>query len=250
MAQYVTRKKKVIAIARYLFKYKGQYRIKPNLDKFTNDFPRDESGNIDQSYDDIYIKCANDAQIYHYGHSTLVAYIPSLGRGHNILISIAKQLNLIPQDSVSRDYGMLYQLLETNGTIFNIVENDSEIEFKFNAKNIDLIAKFLKPQTSGADISPFSTRNLPKSNYTIPNDDIECYKKIIDSIPKGNKLLISHLTSEFMSNYLAKDKLYKTAPLKSHMRKMMLKGKEYIHSVGYWDKYLKFLERKLNEEKR
>ena len=74
-------------------KYKGKYRIKPNLDKFTNDFPRTDDECIDPSYDDIYIKCANDSQIYHYGKSTLVAYIPSVGRGHNILIAIAKELN-------------------------------------------------------------------------------------------------------------------------------------------------------------
>ena len=52
-------------------KYKGKYRIKPNLDKVTNDFPRTDDECIDPSYDDIYIKCANDSQIYHYGHGIL-----------------------------------------------------------------------------------------------------------------------------------------------------------------------------------
>ena len=225
-------------------KYKGQYRLKPNLDIYTNDFPRTDDGSIDPSYDDIYIKCANDSQIYHYGHSTLVAYIPSLGRGHNILISIAKELKLISEDTKSRDYGTLYSLLEKDGTIFDIMENDLEIEFKFHAKDIELIAKYLKPQTSGADISPFSTRNLPKSSYTIPNEEIEEYKKITNSVSKYDKLLISHITNEFLNNILAKDKLYKTLniSMKSDMRKKMLKGKEYIHSMGYWDKYLQYLK--------
>ena len=225
-------------------KYKGQYRLKPNLDIYTNDFPRTDDGSIDPSYDDIYIKCANDSQIYHYGHSTLVAYIPSLGRGHNILISIAKELKLISEDTKSRDYGTLYSLLEKDGTVFDIMENDLEIEFKFHAKDIKLIAKYLKPQTSGADISPFSTRNLPKSSYTIPNEEIEEYKKITNSVSKYDKLLISHITNEFLNNILAKDKLYKTLniSMKSDMRKKMLKGKEYIHSMGYWDKYLQYLK--------
>lgn len=223
-------------------KYKGQYRLKPNLDIHTNDFPRTDDGSIDPSYDDIYIKCANGSQIYHYGHSTLVGYIPSLGRGHNILIAIAKELKLISEDTKSRDYGTLYSLLEKDGTVFDIMENDSEIEFKFHAKDIELIAKYLKPQTSGADISPFSSKNLPKSSYTISNEEIEEYKKITSSVSKDNKLLISHITNDFLNNILAKDRLYKTVSMKSHMRQKMLKGKEYIHSMGYWDRYLQYLK--------
>lgn len=38
-------------------KYKGKYRLKANLDILTNDFPRNKDGNIDPTYDDIYIKC-------------------------------------------------------------------------------------------------------------------------------------------------------------------------------------------------
>ena len=110
-------------------KYKGTYRLKPNLDQFTNDFPRTDDESIDQSYDDIYIKCANGSQIYHYGHSTLVAYIPSIGRAHNIIIAIAKELKLINEDTESRDYEILYSKLNNNGTIFDIHEYDSEVEF-------------------------------------------------------------------------------------------------------------------------
>lgn len=223
-------------------KYKGKYRIKPNLDQMTNDFPRDTNGNIDPSYDDIYIKCEKGIQIYYYGQSVLVAYIPSLGKDHNILIAIAKRLNLINQNTVSRDYEMLYSILEKDGTVYDIVENDLEIEFKFNAKDIEFIADFLKPQTSGADISPFSTRNLPKSNYTIPVEDITVYKEITNDIPMGDKLLIGHITNDFLNDILSKDKLYKTVSIKQDMRKKMLKPKEYIHSMGYWAQYMIYLK--------
>lgn len=222
-------------------KYKCKYRIKPNLDKFTNDFPRTDDNGIDPSYDDIYIKCANDSQIYHYGKSILVAYIPSIGRGHNILIAIARELDLISESTDSRDYEVLYSLLEKDCTVFDIREYDSEIEFKFNAKNIEMIAKYLKPQTFGADISPFSPRNLPKAKYEIPCKDLTLYKQITDLVPKNNKLFISIITKEFMANIMAKDSLYRTINMKSHMRQMMLKNKEYIHSIGYWDKYLEYL---------
>ena len=223
-------------------KYKGTYRLKPNLDQFTNDFPRTEDENIDPSYDDIYIKCANNSQIYHYGHSTLVAYIPSIGRGHNVLIAIAKRLQLIKEDTECRDYAALYQLLQKNGTVYDIIENDTEIEFKFNAKNIELIAEFMKPQTSGADISPFSQRNLPKSSYVIPTEDLQEYKSITDYVPQDRKLSISHITNAFMNDILSKDRLYRTVNMKTDMRKKMMKQKEYIHSMGYWNKYLKYLK--------
>lgn len=233
-------------MARYLLKYKGQYRIKPNLDLQLNDVPRNDDGSIDPSYDDIYIKCANGSQIYHFGRSILVAYIPSIGRGHNILIAIAKELKLIDEDTKSRDYGTLYSILNKDKTVFDIMENDEEIEFKFNAKNIELIAKYMKPQTSGADISPFSTRNLPKSSYTIPNEDLRDYLEITNRIPKEDKWLISRITNEFMNNILSKNTLYKTITMKTDMRKKMLKGKEYIHSMGYWDEYIKYLKKELS----
>lgn len=236
-------------MSKYLMKYKGKYRLKPNLDKNTNDFPRDSNGSIDSSYDDIYIKCANGSQVYHFGRNVLVAYVPSIGRGHNILIKIAKELKLINSDTASRDYEMLYSTFESNRTIFDIFENDAEIEFKFLASNIDFVIKFLNPQTSGSDISPFSTRNLPKASYIIPNDCIEEYKKIIKDIPIGNKLIITHITNDFLNDILSKDKLYRTVDIKSDMRKKMLKGKEYIHSIGYWDKYIEYLGEKINEEK-
>ena len=232
-------------MANYLMKYKGTYRIKPNLDLQLNDVPRDEDGSIDSSYDDIYIKCAGGSQIYHYGRSTLCCYIPSIGRGHNILIALAKELKLIKEDENFRDYDSLYSMLNEDKTIFDISENDEEIEFKFNAKNIELVAKYLKPQTSGADISPFSTRNLPKSSYAIPAENLEEYKKITASVSKDNKLLISHITKEFMNNILSKDKLYRTISMKTDMRKKCLRGKEYIHSMGYWNAYIKYLEERL-----
>lgn len=232
-------------MSKYLMKYKGQYRIKPNLDLEFNDVPRDENGSVDPSYDDIYIKCANGTQIYHFGHSTLVAYIPSIGRGHNVLIAIAKELNIIDDEYKSRDYETLYSLLNKDKTVFDIMENDAEIEFKFNSKNIELIAKYLKPQTSGADISPFSSKNLPKASYIIPREDLEDYSKIIDSIPQSDKLSIGHITKRFIDDILSKDKLYRTIAIKIDMRKKCLKNKEYIHSMGYWNEYINYLKKEL-----
>ncbi len=222
-------------------KYKGKYRIMSHIDKNTNDYPRDLNGNIEQN--DAYIKCEKGNQIYHYGRSTLVAYIPSIGRGHNILLAIAKELCGLEKRI---DYEKLYELLEKEGTIKNILENDKEVEFMFNAKDIEFIAKFLKPQVSGANISPYSTRNLPKKKYTIQNDDLLEYKKITESISKDNILLISQITKRFFGDYLAKKHLYKRKDFNKDMKLKMLKGKEYIHSEGLWSEYLKYLQKEIN----
>ena len=218
-------------------KYKGIYRLMAHIDQNTNDFPRDERGNIDS--DDVYIKCAYGNQIYHYGRSTLMAYIPSTGRGHNILLALAKELCGVKERI---PYEELYLLLEQYGRIWDIVENDKEIEFKFSAKDIELIAKYLKPQTGGANISPFSSRNLPKRKYDIGSTDLREYKEIINKIPKGNILIIKNLTSQFLSDILKKDKAYRRVDVNADMKKKMLKGKEYIHYIGKWNEYIKFLK--------
>ena len=88
--------------------------------------------------------------MFYYGRNLLQAYIPSLGRGHNIV----KYIN--------ENFG--------EDIIFDIEETDSEILFKFNTKHADNIIPLLKPKTSGANISPFSSKNLPKNkNYKIPS---------------------------------------------------------------------------------
>ncbi len=231
-------------MANYLMKYKGKYRVKAHVDESTNDFPRNVNDQIET--DDLYIKCAYGNQIYHYGRSALVAYIPSIGRGHNILKALGQRLCGINKDEI-KDYSELYQALESDGTVKEIKENDEEIEFKFHSKNIELIAEYLKPQTCGADISPFSTRNLPKSNYTIPVEDLEEYKAITAAVPKDDILLISHATKNFISSVVAKSKLYRSKNIKAEMRKSMLKGKDFIHYSGFWDEYIKFLHKELNK---
>lgn len=225
----------------YLMKFKGKYRLKTAIDKITNDFPRDENGMLEQN--DIYIDCMGGSQITHYGRSTLMAYIPSLGRGHNILIAIAKELN-VPED---RNYEVLYSNLEKEGTIKDIHDTDGEVEFKFDAKNIDFIAKYLKPKTSGAGISPFSTKNLPKAKYEISEDNLREYKVITDTVPKDKLLTLSQITNDFLFKYLQKKKQYRAINIKQDMRKKMLKSKEYIHCIGEWGNYLEYLKKELEK---
>lgn len=197
--------------------------------------------------DDIYIKCAFNCQIYSYGRGILVAYIPSVGRGHNILKALGERLCNFDIKTIKIDYKLLYDALLSEGTIRHIMENDEEIEFRFHAKNIELIAEYLKPQTSGASISPFSTKNLPKSNYTIPIADLAVYKEITGHITKEDMMVIAHVSRRFINNRVAKSKQYRSKDIKAEMRKSMLSGKEFIHYVGFWNEYLEYLKKELNK---
>ena len=226
-------------------RYKGIYRLKAHVDQSTNDFPRDLNGVIDS--DDVYIKCAFNCQIYSYGRGILVAYIPSVGRGHNILKALGERLCGFDIKSIKIDYKPLYDSLLSEGTIKHIMENDEEIEFRFHAKNIELIAEYLKPQTSGASISPFSTKNLPKSDYTIPADELSLYKDLTAGISKEDIIIISQATRRFISDKIAKSKQYKLKNVRSEMRKSMLKGKEFIHYSGFWNQYIEYLKKELNK---
>ena len=203
-------------MANYLMRYKGIYRLKAHIDQNTNDFPRDWNGLIDS--DDVYIKCALGCQIYHYGHGVLVAYIPSIGRGHNILKALGQRLC-----------------------------NFEEVEFRFHSKNIELIAEYLRPQTSGAGISPFSTKNLPKSDYIIPADDLAAYKNLTKDIAQEDILIVPQITRRFIKNILSKSKQYRSKDVKVEMRKSMLKGKEFIHYSGMWNEYIKYLKKELSK---
>lgn len=235
-------------MANYLMRYKGKYRLKAPIDENTNDYPRDAHGKIET--DDVYIDCAYGNQIYHYGHGVLVAYIPSIGRGHNVLMSIGTELiGKETVESLNRNYDKLYELLLKEGTIREIRQNDGEIEFKFKAKDIELIAKYLKPKTGGAGISPFSSRNLPKPKqaYVIPDEDLKEYKEIIVDISRDKLVILSQITKSFLNDIVAKKPYYKTVDVKADMKKKMLKGKEYIHSIGLWNEYIKYLSKKLEE---
>ena len=208
----------------YLYKkFYGKYRILAHLDLNTMDWPRDKNGNLET--DDFYIPCKNGAMIYHYGYNILEVYIPSTIKGHKLL-------------KMCKEEG-----IET----FNLLEGDGEITFRFKAKDIEFIADYLKAKTFGKDIRPFSTKNLPKSDYTLSLENLNEYKEITASIPKGDILIISQITNQFMDEILAKK--YKRIDIKSDMKKkcMARQTKEYIHSMGMWNEYLDYLKKEIDK---
>lgn len=209
-------------ISNYLYrKYYGKYRILAHLDNNTNDFPRDDKGNVDT--DDFYIPCAKGAMIYHYGHNILATFIPSLIKGRN-LVKLCDENNI---------------------KISHIIEGDGELSFRFNAKDIDFIANYLKAKTSGKDVRPLSIKNLPKSNYNIPYENMQEYKQITGQLSKEDILIISKVTNCFL--YEIMQKKYKDIDIKKDIKKKMMARqiKEYIHSMGEWNNYLDYLQREI-----
>lgn len=107
----------------------------------TNDFNRKLNGIYEDI--DVYIDCQHGNKVFYYGNSILEAYVPSLQRGHNIIKTLQQIDPLI---------------------ITHLQEGDSEVIFRFKYSNSDKVIPLLKPRTSGANISPFSSKNLPKSS--------------------------------------------------------------------------------------
>lgn len=201
--------------------YKGKYRIKCEYDKTLNQFPR----KLDGTYEDIdcYIDCYNNIKIFYYGKSTLEAYIPSKVRGHNLIKIIEEELG---QD-----------------VVYNKEENDSEVLFQFKAKYMKDLEKYLKPKTNGANISPFSTKNLPKNKaYRIPNEDLVSYKNIIENIEQKQIITLTHITNQYLKSLVTKRNTWEE--IKADMALKGLSGRNYIHFLGKWDDYMKYL----NEE--
>lgn len=221
-------------MASYMMKYKGKYRILPELDIDTNDFPRDSSGNIENSCG-LYITCQNGNKIFDYGRNgkymQMCAYIPSLTRGRNVVKKLKSD-------------GIEY---------YNYDETDSEVTFLFSSSDIDAVAIIMKAKTSGANISPFSKRNLPKRTIEIPEDLMKRYKQIISRLDKSQMIAIKQTNSAFMSNVLEK-KLREKGKRKpfdwrTDQRTLGLSQdvKGYIYTKGLFNEYLDFLSDSINE---
>lgn len=218
----------------YLMKYKGVYRVLPVLDEVYHDLPRDMNGNIIHEEVELYIACKNGNKITEYGKDTsnrmvLRAYIPSIGRGRNI--KKAMDAKCIPYT----DYR----------------ETDEEVEFHFKAKDIEPIAELIGVKTGGANISPFSSKNLPKADVEIPTAEIERYKAVVSEVQKDDLLIIHRITTDFLSNFLEKSikKTDKRFSYTVDMKKMMMSrlAKEYIYTKNMWNEYLDFLQKKIQK---
>ena len=246
-------------------RYKGTYRLRTEIDKLTNTFPREYTGEF--ASNDVYIDCEKGVHIYHYGNRTLECCVPSLKSGKSMVRLIYRDFinksnteTTINEYDVERDGKLIHvvkesisiidkelfakELKNNNNIIWNVVETDSELLFRFNAKDIERLELYLKPKTNGADISPFSSKNLPKTKYTIPDEDLVTYKNIVSKLPQNQLIALVHTTKDFIKSLATKKNTYDD--IKADMALKGLKGKEYIHSIRKWSEYIEYLERNLN----
>lgn len=244
-------------------KFKGKYRLKAPYCLETFQFPRKLNGNYEDI--DIYIDCSNGIQISYYGkRGELTAYIPSLGRGRNIIKAIysdfIKDINETPYvETIEKEdkktselitthsfnYEALYADTELNKLITNIKETDEEVLFRFRWDKMEQFEKYFKPKTSAASRSPFSTKNLPKSDYEIPEEDLIKYKEVTSKLPKEKVLYVGHLTNDYIKSLA--NKKNKLEDIKDDMKRKCMKAKEYIHFIGKWNDYLKHLEKEIEK---
>jgi len=129
---------------RYLEKYTGKYRVLPLLDLETNDFPRDENGEIDEDYDDLYIPFKGGIQIRHtYIKDTLAIFI--LDKADSAATKII--------DKIHEKYFDVNLDLDRVG-------RDAFIYFSIN--DMDKVAEVLGARTSGARIKWYAKSNIKK----------------------------------------------------------------------------------------
>lgn len=115
--------------------------------------------------------------------------------------------------------------------------------FKFKYSDFDKLVDVLKPTTLASNRSPFSTKNLAKSKYKIPEEDLVRYKNLISSSRSHDMLTIRNMTVSFLKGISKSDKKYKE--LCKKQRNSGMDSKQFIHSNGKWEDYLKYLQKEM-----
>lgn len=205
---------------RYLEKYTGIYRVLGELDLSTNDFPRDENGNIDSSYEDLYIPCSRGKCLIKHTYEKDILVLCFYNK-----VSTAKNVYKELKDKYKNIYLKL-EMIGDDGLIY------------FYDDDIKKIATIVKPKTSGASIKWNSNRNLPKIQYEIPNDDLLKFNNLVKDLSKIDKMQFGRkLSSVFFDKY----------NLKEEQKSSRLNSKEFIHAKGLWEEYLKMTKKLLKE---
>lgn len=208
--------------------YKGKYQLQAEIDKRTGDFCRDKNGNL-ENYTDLWIECYG-GRIFHYGGKVLEYYSNTLGKGRNILKAINQ---------------------ENSSLIYDVIESDGEVIFKFKTKDFNKLEQYIRPKTNCADRSPFSVKNIRNKQrkngvekYSIPSQDLELYKQISSLIPKDDISIYNKINKGFI-DILSKKMRIHSDDLKNRVKISGLKPKEYFHSLGEetWTIYLNFMKK-------
>ena len=221
----------------YLYKhYKGKYRVLADYDTTTNDFPRNEKGNIDEDFADFYIPGRKNVQIRHGDRDNLGCYIFSNTLARNILAAIYEKE--IKKNAPKKMETIASKLLEKN-IITDITYYDGEILFMFKNSHLDNWHNIFRLKKSGANISPTSPKNLPKSEYIINKNDEARYNILFNNLNKTQKMQIARKS---VNNIIEKF----TKKQKAEMKTLCMKPKQYIHYIGKWNKLINEVRKEIN----
>ena len=204
---------------RYLEKYVGTYRVLPIL-TLDNDFPRDENGDIDDDYDDLYIPCAKGIIIHSYTPYLLVWYTPKIKTGKKVK-----------------------EQFEKSGIkICDYEETDGDILIWFDKSDIKKVAKIVNPKTVGKNINPLSKKNLTKQKltYQLPESDLNDYNRLFFGLNTVEKMHFARAVNKKFIESINNPRF------KKEKDDSGLEFKEFVHSKGMWDKYIDFIK---NERK-
>ena len=212
---------------RYLEKFVGTYRVLPQLDLLTNNFPRTENGSIDPSYEDMFIACTKGEirHTYNDNYELVWCVFGKIGTGRNV------------ERMIQSKYPKLDHVYEESG---------EDVLIWFHESDLKKIATLVKPKTAGAKIQPFSVKNFPSAAYKIPEADEAKYSALTKSLSKADKLKYGKLwPKEFDSEIIKKmGKKYKLDKIRDDSG---LSNKAFIHSIGLWEDYLKFVKKRIKQ---
>lgn len=208
-------KKKKVDLSNPIFEFIGKYRIFAKYDTNTNDFIRNDDGEIDDSFDDYYMKSGKTEEIHHAYDDVYVLYSWSTERGINIINKIKKINKKI----------IIYSEM-----------TDGEAIIYFDKKYMDIVNDVIHIYSKGADIFPTDIDNLPKNSYGIPKMEIDKFSDICKS--KG--LTTGKLKAVY--NDFIKSKTTKSNKLFDSYKNSNIPPKEFIYKNDLWEKFIKFIE--------
>ena len=221
---------------RYLEKYVKIYRVIARYDLDTENFPKDETGGIDESFDDLYIPCKR-------------------GEIRGSYLDPKKEILAWYSDSCSTGRNVYKQLKQEYPEMEIAVDDCGSFDYYiyFEAKDIEKIASLVVPRTSGKNIKPFSAKNLPKPLYEVPEEDVKKLAEIFsrrkeELKPIQKAAILRKCLKQF--DPVIEDKCStkkKKFEVDLERKKSGLPSKEFIHSLGLWEDFVAFLAREIEE---
>ena len=214
----------------YLLKYVGKYRV---LCDYNLDNPTCiNSKEFKEQCNDLYIPCSKGVIKHTFIGDDILAccFYGSIGKFRNVVKEF-KQNNI---ECESEEVGI-------DGLIY------------FNAKDINRIAKIVKPRTSGKGISPFSLKNVPKEyrkakkkEFEVPDAELEKLKELTKNLTHVEKMQFSRRCGNEFLKILA-NKHDKCKDYKEFKKINCLNNNQYIYHAGYWKDYIDYIEKEVNK---